>query len=188
MDTPVWSSRPKRMGLIDLGYSECLDQRQRVNPTRQGIKQADRFIVKPGNFQWEMFNRRAFRYLQVTIRGMKWPLLLKRVYLKGLQYPFERRGYFNCSNQLLHQIYETSRDTLAICMKDNYEDCPLREHAQYLGDLRVEAMMNYYAFGDTKLIAKGLRQFAREQRPDGWFKSLCPAVPTITLLTICPYG
>ena len=27
-------------------------------------------------------------------------------------------------------------------MKENYEDCPLREKAQYLGDIKTEAVMN----------------------------------------------
>ncbi len=161
-------------GTMNIGYSECLDSRGRVDPTRQGIRQADTLLFKAGRFEWEMFNRRAFRYMQVTIRGIDKPFVLRKAYIKRVSYPFEKSGYFRSSSEVMNKIYETSKYTLDACMKENYEDCPLREHAQYMGDMRVEALMNYYAFGDTRLIAKGLRQFAREQREDGWFKTLCP--------------
>lgn len=171
---PLIEFEAEGCGTINIGYSECLDSSGRVNPTRQGIKQADTLIFKQGSFKWEMFNRRAFRYMQVTIRGIDKPFVLKKAYINSVSYPFEKSGYFRCSSEIINKIYETSKYTLDVCMKENFEDCPLREHAQYIGDMRVEALMNYYAFGDTMLIAKGLRQFAREQREDGWFKTLCP--------------
>ncbi len=160
--------------LIDIGYSECLDDRNRVDCTRQDIRQADRLIVGAGKNRWEFFGRRAFRYLQLTVRNLKTNISIDNIGLIELQYPFIQEGSFKCSNSMINNIYNVSKYTLRVCMKESYEDCPLREKAQYIGDLRVGALMNYYAFGDILLVSKGLRQFAMEQRSDGWFKSISP--------------
>jgi alpha-L-rhamnosidase len=183
---PVLEFVASSKAIFDVGYSECLDGRGRVDPTRQDIRQADRIIVTPGSYKWEIFGRRAFRYLQITVRGADKPINLNKVYIKALRYPFGRQGNFYCNDDSLNRIFEVSKYTLDVCMKENYEDCPLREHAQYIGDMRVEALMNYYAFGDMKLIAKGLRQFAREQNEDGWFKTLCPGSTNHNIVDYLP--
>jgi hypothetical protein len=58
-------------------------------------------------------------------------------------------------------------ETLQLCMHDGYEDCPSREQRQWVGDAYVEMLVNFAAFGDTRLAAKLLRQVAQSQRADG---------------------
>lgn len=172
--------------VVDIGYSECLDGRGRVNAARQGIRQADRLIVPPGRHCWQVFHRRAFRYVQLTVRGKDVRVVIERLGAAVLEYPYEKEAYFSSGDRALNGIYETSKATLKACMKEVYEDCPLREHAQYTGDLRVQALMNYYTFNDFKLAREGLRQFAREQRPDGWFKTLSPGCTRHNIVDYLP--
>lgn len=161
-------------GILYVGYSECLNGEGRVDPTRQGIRQADTIRYGSGEHRWEMFGRRAFRYMQITVGCREKAVQLDKVGIRQLYYPFEKEGDFRCDDERLNEIYKISKKTLDLCMKENYEDCPLREKAQYLGDIKTEAVMNYYAFGDTKLIKKALIQFAQAQGTDGWMQSIAP--------------
>ena len=60
-------------------------------------------------------------------------------------------------------------------MHDGYEDTPWREQGQWLGDAQIEILSNYYAFGDLKLSAKCLRQFAEGQTKSGLVPANWPA-------------
>ncbi|MCE5323489.1 glycoside hydrolase family 78 protein [bacterium] len=162
-------------GIIDIGYSEALDDNGRVNPTRQDILQADRLILHGGRQDWETFGRRAFRYMQLSFRDLDRPVRLDCVSIKQVGYPVEQVSSFECSDDLLNRIWQTGVYTLGICMQDHYEDCPLREHGQYPGDVRVEALMNYYCFNDSKLVAKALWQYVQCQRENGLFNALWPS-------------
>lgn len=172
---PILRIRDGGRGAIDIGYSEALDGSGDVDPTRQSILQADRLILHGGRQEWQTFGRRAFRYMQLTFRGLESPLHLESVSIDTIGYPVEQTSTFECSDDLLNEIWRTGVYTLSLCMQDAYEDCPLREHGQYPGDVRVEALQNYYAFFDTKLVAKALRQFVQSQREDGLFNALWPS-------------
>lgn len=160
---------------IDIGYSEALDEHGNVFPTRQGIIQADRLILHGGRQEWQTFGRRAFRYVQLTFRNLNMPVEIESVHLNRVGYPVEQVSTFECSDELLNDIWRTGVYTLSISMQDAYEDCPLREHGQYPGDARVQALMNYYCYFDTALAAKALEQFVQSQREDGLFNALWPS-------------
>ena len=161
--------------VVDVGYSEALDDKGDVFPTRQGILQADRLILHGGRQEWQTFGRRAFRYLQLTFRDADTPIYIESVSLNEVGYPVEQVSSFECSDDLLNDIWLTGVRTLRVCMQDAFEDCPLREHGQYPGDARVQALMNYYCFFDTALAAKALEQFVQCRREDGLFNALWPS-------------
>jgi len=160
---------------IDIGYSETLDEKGDVYPTRQGILQADRLILHGGRQEWQAFGRRAFRYMQLTFRSITAPISIESIAVTRIGYPVEAVSGFECSDPLLNEIWRTGVYTLSVCMQDAYEDCPLREHGQYPGDARVQALMNYYSFFDSALAAKALEQFVQNQREDGLFNALWPS-------------
>ncbi len=161
--------------IVDIGYSEALDDDGDVFPTRQGILQGDRLILHGGRQEWQAFGRRAFRYLQLTFRQTSAPVYLESIAVSEIGYPVEQVSSFECSDDLLNEIWRTGAQTLRACMQDAFEDCPLREHGQYPGDARVQALMNYYCFFDTRLAAKALWQFVQCQSDKGFFNDLWPS-------------
>lgn len=64
---------------------------------------------------------------------------------------------------MLLRIWETGVYTLTNCMQEQYEDC---RHKQYLEIARLQALINYYVFGDTEIAAKVLCQSVQNQRED----------------------
>lgn len=189
--------------VIDLGYSEVLQKLDGeiispasgeigfVNPDRDGVHYADRYICRPGKQVFQTFDKRAFRYMQLDVRNVKRPLKIGPVSILLSTYPVEYKGSFECSDPLLNKIWEVGRWTVQLNMEDAYTDCPWRERGQWWGDARVEALVNYYVFGDLKLIRKGLKQIAQSQNEEGLTWGVYPTdwpggiLPTFTLIWIC---
>jgi len=153
--------------VVDIGYGDALEG-GRVVPDR-----ADRYIAREGVQEWETFGLREFRYLQLIFRKAERPIRVGEVGVNFSTYPVRDLGSFRCSDELLRDIWDVGRYTVQLCMHDAYEDGP-RTRAQRWGEVRTGALVNYYAFGDHKLIARGLRQIARSQREDGMVAGIYP--------------
>jgi hypothetical protein len=183
-------------GIVDLGYSETL-LNGHVDPLRnnEGVNYADRYIMRDGPQEWELFFLKGFRYVQLTFRNCPKPVELESVKLLFSSYPVKYRGSFECSDPLLTKIWEVGRWTLQLCMHDCYEDGPWREQAQWVGDAQVELQANYATFGDLKLATEYLRQIAQSQAEDGalpgawpYFVSTYPKrQPPPPILWMAPY-
>jgi len=188
--------------IIDIGYSEFLTgsdgsvlspaegKMGMVNCDRGAVHYADRYICKPGRQQFRIFDKRAFRYMQVDVRGLTRPLRIGPASLLLSTYPVEYLGVFECSDSLLNKIWEVGRWTVQLNMEDAYTDCPWRERGQWWGDARIQALVNYYAFGDFALIRRGIRTVAQSQDADGWTRGIYPTdwsyaiLPTFSLVWI----
>jgi len=158
--------RASKGGVVDIGYGELLIN-GKVDPNRAGVNYADRYIMKHGAQVWETFDKRAFRYMELDFRDCPGPVVIEAVSLVFSTYPVKWRGQFECSDSRLNKIWAVGAYTVQLNMEDAYTDCPWRERAQWWGDARVEAMTNYYAFGDLHLIRQGIRQIGQSQKEDG---------------------
>ena len=165
-------------GIIDLGYCETLVDGH-VDTLRDHWSFADRYIMRDGPQEWELFFWKGLRYLQLTFRNCPKPVAVESVGLLFTSYPVQYRGSFECSDPLLTKIWEVGRWTLQLCMHDAYEDCPWREQGQWCGDAQVELHTNYVTFGDVALGTKCLRQIAQGQNKQGALPAEYPADITV---------
>jgi hypothetical protein len=161
-------------GIVDLGYSEMLVDGQ-VDTQREQMNLADRYIMRDGPQDWELFFWKGFRYLQLTFRNCPKPVELESVSLRFTSYPVKYRGSFECSDPLLTRIWDVGRWTLQLCMHDGHEDCPWREQGQWVGDQQVGLHTNYVTFGDIALGTKFFRQIAQGQDEKGALPDEYPA-------------
>ena len=174
----------KGTGTIDLGYGELLEGGN-VNPHRHGVNYADRYIMKPGEQEWEVFDRRAFRYMQIDFRNITEPVTVESVSVNFNTYPVEWKGEFACSDTRLNDIWRIGAYTVQLNMEDAYTDCPWRERTQWWGDARIEAMSNYYAFGDHKLMRQGIIQIGQSQNEEGRTACFYPGVFNSYIPSFC---
>ncbi|MFO6296818.1 alpha-L-rhamnosidase-related protein [Rahnella selenatireducens] len=84
-----------------------------------------------------------------------------RTSLKPLHHP----------DALLSQIDQVSILTLRNCMQEVFEDGPKRDRRLWLGDLRLQALVNYQTFGQNDLVKRCLYLFAGVTREDGMVSS-----------------
>jgi len=131
------------------------------------LTRIDHLIMRPGAQHYRPYERRFGRYVMLTFRNLPAPVRVRRAWFELVTYPVEPRGSFECSDPILNRIWDVGRRTLRTNMHDHYEDCPFREQMLYCGDLRVAALLAYYAFGDYALARESLLKLARIQRDDG---------------------
>lgn len=188
--------------VVDLGYCEALEDGGgdfippamggvgKVNPNRGGVRYADRYVCRAGAQTFETFDKRAFRFLQIDVRNASKGLGIGKVSLLFSTYPVQWRGLFECSDRRLNEIWRVGAYTLQLNMEDSFTDCPWRERGQWWGDAYVEFLCSFYAFGDLKLMRKGLLQIGLSQTEEGLTWGVFPTdwgggrLPDYTLIWI----
>lgn len=135
-----------------------------------------RYVAKPGRQRFQRFEWCAIRYMHVVVRGAPSGVTFRSLGAVETHYPVEALGSFSCSDAMLTRLWSTGAYTLRQCMHDAWEDCPSREQRQWLGDVTVENVAAWAAFGGSAapLTAKYLRQAAESQRPDGLTQMFAP--------------
>jgi len=68
----------------------------------------------------------------------------------------KRRGYFNCSDPLLNQIFDTAAYTVELCMQSMLWDGIKRDRLVWIGDLHPEAIAIHSLFGYNSIIERAL--------------------------------
>lgn len=122
-----------------------------------GLDNTLRYVTREGNQRYASPIRRGFRYVIVTVRGAKKPVLIRDVRVIQSNYPAPEIGAFQSSDYKLNRIWDISKHTTKLCMEDTFVDCPAYEQAFWVGDSRNEALVNYYAFGGTEIVERCLR-------------------------------
>jgi|HubBroStandDraft_1064217.scaffolds.fasta_scaffold02988_6 alpha-L-rhamnosidase len=152
------------------------DARPRPKPWLGADTHLARYIAKPGVQQFERFEWCAIRWMQLTVRNAPEGVTFRGLGANLVNYPVEERGRFTSSDPVLDQLWATGAYTLRQCMHDAWEDCPSREQRQWLGDVTVENLAGWAAFGPcvAPLTAKYLCQAAESQRPDGLTQMFAP--------------
>jgi alpha-L-rhamnosidase len=131
------------------------------------------YICKKGRQEFETFG---------FMNGHEvWYIVPKSVDLIDVQYretryDFQHVGYMD-SYPFLNKLWEKSRNTLDISMRDNYMDCPDRERAQWWGDAVLQVGETFYAY-DRKadlLTQKAISNFLEWQKKDSVLFAPVPA-------------
>jgi len=120
------------------------------------------------------FRRLGCRYLEVFADK---PIEFEEITVIPTEYPLKALPY-KANSDLRQKIYDTSVETLKLCMHEHYEDCPWREQALYTFDGRNEMLFTYYAFGEYEFARANLLLIAHGVRADGMLELTYPAVNT----------
>ncbi len=160
-----------------------------------GASLAARLRLRPGRNRHEFFQLMGHRYLAVIVRGSAAPLSLKLA-LRFCVYPMQVTGRFETDHAGLNGIHRICVNTQRVCALDSYVDTPWREQAQWWGDARVQAQNTFHLCGDTRLMARGIRQIAAQELANGLtyghaptclHNCVLPDFSLIWLLTIWDY-
>jgi len=111
--------------------------------------------LKKSDNSFFLLRRRAFRYLKISPNKAD-NFTIKKVRLLLDMMPYEKLGYFHCSDEKINKIWSVGRYTLHVNKKLEYESCPRNERKYFSGDGIIDALSDYYLFGDTKLTKSSL--------------------------------
>ena len=108
------------------------------------------------------YGNTAFRFVRIdAIDHME----LRNVLAVALFRDLPRRGFFECSDPLLNEIWDKSVYTLFLNMQEYLFDGVKRDRLVWAGDLYVEICSTFAAFGNLDIIPETL-DFAVRHTPD----------------------
>ena len=114
--------------------------------------------------------RYSCRYVELTVidTSPKWqasfssPKFIAKSSVSMAQVPT-----MTIEDNTLKAIYDVSVKTLLDCMQTVFEDGPKRDRRLWLGDLRLQALANYYTFNDLSLVKRCLYLFGGMRTNEG---------------------
>ncbi len=117
----------------------------------------------PGRF--ELSRRYAARFIRITVKYTPKPLELSAFEFKATS-SANMNNLISCeiSDPLMKRIDEVAVNTLKNCMQRMFEDGPKRDRRLWIGDLRLEALANYYTFNNYDIVKRCLYLFAATDR------------------------
>ena len=105
--------------------------------------------------------RYAARYVLIKVHYTSQPIVLSEFTFEAVS-SADMATLKPCSiqDEELAAIDRVAVHTLRNCMQRVFEDGPKRDRRLWIGDLRLEALANYYTFGDIALTKRCLYLFA----------------------------
>lgn len=130
---------------------------------------------------YKLPRRYAFRYLKICVIETSQPVTitnLKAIATTSADYN-NLEPLCNNVDKLLVDIDRIAQKTLSECMQTVYEDGPKRDRRLWIGDLRLQALTDYYLFKNYNLVKRCLYMIAYGQRSDGQIPSCIFEKPQI---------
>ena len=90
----------------------------------------------------------------------------------------EWAGSFSSSDEALDQLWQESLNTIAICMRDTFMDCPERERGPYMGDAtnQIDAALYSYDGEALQMIKKAILACVAWTDQSGTIPSRAPSM------------
>lgn len=107
--------------------------------------------------------RYSFRYvkLEVIDTSPKYRVVFEKIVCRAVTSANKNENQtISHQDKELQKMDEISIKTLADCMQDVFEDGPKRDRRLWLGDLRLQALVNYETFKNYDLVKRCLYLFA----------------------------
>lgn len=108
-----------------------------------------------------MPRRYACRYIKITVERTTRPIrLFDFSFRASTSADVTVLKSANTKDSLLNKIDLVATNTLKECMQTFFEDGPKRDRRLWIGDLRLEALTNYYTFNNLEIVKRCLYLFA----------------------------
>jgi len=121
------------------------------------------------------------------------PVKLHRVSAISHEYPIKTRGSFDCSDEVLTEVWAAGENTIFLHLEDTLVCDATRERAQYsMGTTLETAVYSLYpVYGDAVIAEKMYKTTARMQLADGHFPAMSGSGGTTAIglpQSRIPYG
>lgn len=135
----------------------------------------DTYVTAEGTQRYENYPWRSGSKLIIEAEA---GVTFTRLGYRASGFNGEQVGSFTSSDSGLDQLWQESLNTLAICMRDTYMDCPERERGPYMGDAsnEIDAALYSYDQGGLDLTKKAILACVAWTRTDGAIPSRAPSV------------
>ena len=170
-------------GLCRIAYAESLwnaegkkrDRGPGASGTVGGKGYSDLLHLSGKEIEFHSFWFRAGRYVELTFET-ETPFRLDSLKAEFTHAQLKRKkGLAFPKDPVLAKICETAWHTLLCCAHEHLSDCPYYEQLQYVGDVRIQALILYEATADERFGRQAIRQFDHSRIASGLTASRYPS-------------
>ena len=168
-------SHPDAPAFLKLKFAECLDELSENSGEYNGW--ISRSWIQEEYIHVDVIpsivklpRRYAFRYLKITMMDTspKYKLIVRHAEcMTETSANYRTLQQAEIADPQLRKIDEVGVRTLANCMQDVFEDGPKRDQRLWMGDLRLQALVNSATFRHMNLVKRCLYLFGGSRFPDG---------------------
>ena len=112
----------------------------------------DDYVTVEGKQEYQqLYYRTGYQFIMEVPAG----ITITKVGYRKTRYNALQTGQYQSDNKNLDTLWKKASNTLRICMRDNYMDCPERERSPYTGDAANQIAETLYALdSDGWTLAK----------------------------------
>jgi len=133
----------------------------------------DAVILPEGELVWSSLGTRSFRYAGIALCGNPAPVKILELEAEEETFPLGDPPLVRGDKEM-KSLIDAAANTLRAASRDYFVDCPGREQALWLGDVRIEALTAYYGFGNAELPRHSIELFTLMQNRDGAIPAVGP--------------
>lgn len=158
-DAPVKLNIKFAENTYELAYDFRQYEQKAIGLSPAWLQEQTLYVDEPGEVR--LSRRYAFRYVKISVEHTNVPIRLDNFVVRAVTSADRSKCKpLQIEDKELQKIDEVACKTLANCMQRVYEDGPKRDRRLWLGDLRIQALTDYYVFKNTDLVKKCLYLFA----------------------------
>lgn len=146
--------------------------------TTQGVTSfMDDYVTKKGSQSYQqLYYRTGYQFIMEVPSGVT----IKKVGYLKTGYHAKKTGLYQSDNDNLDTLWNKAYNTMKICMRDNYMDCPERERSPYTGDAANQIAETLYSLDEDgyKLAKKTYTSLLGWVKDDGIIPTRWPSATT----------
>lgn len=135
----------------------------------------DAFISGSGSTSAEAPWYQSGRYIELVFEAYEEPFTVEGIAIREYRYPMERSVHLKVENETFAAMLPMLERSAQTGATETFNDCPFYEQMQYIGDTRIQALVNFVWCKDDRLVRKALEMFDQSRTIDGITQSRYPA-------------
>ncbi len=133
---------------------------------------ARQFTVPVMSFSDQTFGETGFRFVKIELLTPECSVNMKSAVGVFVFRDYDYRGSFECDDEIINKIYDTSVYTVHLCCQGMLWDGIKRDRLVWIGDMMVESKVIHDVFGNVPIVPESL-EFIRDLTPvTNWMNSI----------------
>jgi alpha-L-rhamnosidase len=124
---------------------------------------------------------RCGRYAALLVTTADEPVAIERAALSETRYPLERQSTIHTSDPRTAALLDICARALEVCCHETYQDCPLYEQQQWVGDMRTQILAGYTLSRDDRAARNAIEMVAASREPGRLTAAYWPARTHLTI-------
>ncbi len=128
----------------------------------------------------QTFGDTGFRFVRIDFLDENTEYNLINIYASIWHRDIDFKGSFECDDELVNQIFETSKYTLYLTMQNYLWEGVKRDRLVWVGDMQQQILAITYLFGQNSIVEKSLKESVLKNPLPCWFGN----IPSYSVLLI----